>query len=273
VTQTDKLFTGQQQEPGDAALGLYNYKARFYSTTLGRFVSANVLTDDGLNRYAYVRNNPATFNDPTGRKTDTQLDYETAVYNENRATASGCDTACQWTAAADAYRAAEWRAAAAAYQLAADFNACAANPSACQALSAGSSSYSGPEPTSLPTFPGSAGPPTVWFFGDGVQYNATIFPGLGNSSELGVIGDSLTGPHPYVQPIQGPASWGTSGVGITGLGYFGRGKGGVDSFEGKAFQFQICGSGLTACFGFGLGRSAWYVDGGPALTAPLIVTP
>ncbi len=27
VGQTDKLFTGQQQELGDAALGLYNYKA------------------------------------------------------------------------------------------------------------------------------------------------------------------------------------------------------------------------------------------------------
>ncbi len=38
VAQTDKLYTGQQQEPGDAALGLYNYKARFYSTTVGRFV-------------------------------------------------------------------------------------------------------------------------------------------------------------------------------------------------------------------------------------------
>jgi RHS repeat-associated protein len=38
---TDKLFTGQQQEPDDPALGLYNYGARFYSTTLGRFVSAD----------------------------------------------------------------------------------------------------------------------------------------------------------------------------------------------------------------------------------------
>ncbi|MDE3095460.1 MAG: hypothetical protein KGK07_05580 [Chloroflexota bacterium] len=42
VSQTDKLFTGQpygrfrRQEPGDpAALGLYDYRARFYSTLVG----------------------------------------------------------------------------------------------------------------------------------------------------------------------------------------------------------------------------------------------
>jgi RHS repeat-associated protein len=66
VAQTDKLYTGQQQEPGDAALGLYNYKARFYSTTLGRFVSADPTNGGGLNRYAYTYNNPTGSTDPTG---------------------------------------------------------------------------------------------------------------------------------------------------------------------------------------------------------------
>jgi RHS repeat-associated protein len=66
ITQTAKLSTGQQQEPEDAALGLYNYKARFYSTTLGRFVSADPLTRDSLNRYSYVLNNPLAYVDPTG---------------------------------------------------------------------------------------------------------------------------------------------------------------------------------------------------------------
>ena len=42
ITQTDKLYTGQQQELGDA-LGLYNYKARMYSTVTGRFVSADTV--------------------------------------------------------------------------------------------------------------------------------------------------------------------------------------------------------------------------------------
>ncbi|MDE3097536.1 MAG: RHS repeat-associated core domain-containing protein [Chloroflexota bacterium] len=78
VTQTDKLYTGQQQEPGDAALGLYNYKARFYSTTLGRFVAADrampEATSRGLNRYAYAYNSPLRYSDPSGFE-PTQQDY------------------------------------------------------------------------------------------------------------------------------------------------------------------------------------------------------
>ncbi len=73
---TDRAYTGQRQEDTgprqDAtnALGLYNYKARFYSTVTGRFVSADTIvpTADGrgLNRYSYVGNNPLTYSDPTG---------------------------------------------------------------------------------------------------------------------------------------------------------------------------------------------------------------
>jgi len=44
---TGRLYTGQREEAGDPALGLYNYKARFYSTTLGRFVSAEAASDRG----------------------------------------------------------------------------------------------------------------------------------------------------------------------------------------------------------------------------------
>jgi RHS repeat-associated protein len=65
ILQTDRLYTGQRMEGGDAASGLYNYHARFYSTTLGAFVSADTV-GDGLNRYAYVHGNPLTWNDPTG---------------------------------------------------------------------------------------------------------------------------------------------------------------------------------------------------------------
>jgi RHS repeat-associated protein len=67
ITETDKLYTGQQIEPSTTGLGLYNYKARFYSTTLGRFLSPDTLVVDGLNRYTYVKNNPMRYNDPTGR--------------------------------------------------------------------------------------------------------------------------------------------------------------------------------------------------------------
>ena len=67
ITQTDKLFTGQRVEPGDpAALGLYDYRARFYSTLVGRFVSADPVAKDGLNRYAYVLDNPLRLVDPSG---------------------------------------------------------------------------------------------------------------------------------------------------------------------------------------------------------------
>jgi len=70
VTQTDKLYTGQQEEPGDA-LGLYNYRARFYSTTIGRFVSGDPVVADAYdpqawNAYTYVRNNPLRYVDPEG---------------------------------------------------------------------------------------------------------------------------------------------------------------------------------------------------------------
>lgn len=47
VAQTDKLYTRQQIEPGDAALGLYNYKARFYSTVL-RLPAMHGFSEQGM---------------------------------------------------------------------------------------------------------------------------------------------------------------------------------------------------------------------------------
>jgi len=65
---TDKLFTGQREMAG---LGIYHYGARFYSSKLGRFLSADTITPDpfnsqDLNRFSYVRNNPLRYTDPTG---------------------------------------------------------------------------------------------------------------------------------------------------------------------------------------------------------------
>jgi len=85
----DKLFTGQQREMQDTTLNVYNYGARFYSTTLGRFLSADPLmagspgltanlamgaaqamgapaSPFSLDRFAYVGNNPLRYTDPTG---------------------------------------------------------------------------------------------------------------------------------------------------------------------------------------------------------------
>jgi RHS repeat-associated protein len=66
---TDRTYTGQQTEAG-SALKLSYYHARFYSAELGHFVSADSVTPTadsrGLNRYAYVANNPLIYTDPSG---------------------------------------------------------------------------------------------------------------------------------------------------------------------------------------------------------------
>ncbi|CAG4902157.1 RHS repeat-associated core domain-containing protein [Paraburkholderia gardini] len=57
-------YTGQQYL---ASLGLYYYKARMYSPTLGRFLQTDpVGYADDLNWYAYVGNDPVNLTDPTG---------------------------------------------------------------------------------------------------------------------------------------------------------------------------------------------------------------
>ncbi|WP_235524426.1 RHS repeat-associated core domain-containing protein, partial [Caulobacter sp. Root655] len=57
-------YTGQTWIP---ELGLYHYKARVYSPTLGRFLQTDPTGyDDGLNWYAYVGNDPLNRSDPTG---------------------------------------------------------------------------------------------------------------------------------------------------------------------------------------------------------------
>jgi len=63
-------FTGQRR---DANTGLGFYNARYYDSEIGRFISADSIVPGAgdatsFNRYAYVRNNPLRYIDPSGHK-------------------------------------------------------------------------------------------------------------------------------------------------------------------------------------------------------------
>ena len=72
--QTDRTYTGQRTYADN--FGLMYYNARWYDPEIGRFAQADSMVD-GYDRYAYVKNNPINFADPTGHKGE--------CYNEERA--------------------------------------------------------------------------------------------------------------------------------------------------------------------------------------------
>jgi len=70
ASPTDYLFTGQQEVD---YIGLYFYNSRFYDAALGHFVSPDsIIPTPGdpvsYDRFAYVRNNPMKYIDPSGHK-------------------------------------------------------------------------------------------------------------------------------------------------------------------------------------------------------------
>ena len=56
-------YTGQQY---DRVTEQYYLRARYYNPILGRFLQEDVCQGDGLNLYAYCRNNPVVYWDPSG---------------------------------------------------------------------------------------------------------------------------------------------------------------------------------------------------------------
>jgi RHS repeat-associated protein len=68
TTPTNRRYTGQYEE---AELGLYFYGARWVDPYLNRFLSPDDIIPDPTNpidfdRYAFVRNNPVNYSDPSG---------------------------------------------------------------------------------------------------------------------------------------------------------------------------------------------------------------
>jgi RHS repeat-associated protein len=68
ITETDFGYTGQRNY---AYINLIDYRARWYSPTLGRFTQPDTIVPDptntqGWNRFSYVENKPIRYSDPTG---------------------------------------------------------------------------------------------------------------------------------------------------------------------------------------------------------------
>jgi RHS repeat-associated protein len=70
-------YTGQREEAG---IGLYYFNARWYDAQLGRFAQADPIISSGPrgnDRYAYVKNSPLIYSDPTGNRVCEVINGET----------------------------------------------------------------------------------------------------------------------------------------------------------------------------------------------------
>ena len=79
LSPTQYQYTGQYSHTAD--FGLMYYNARWYDPALGRFTQADSIVPpgvQGLDRYAYVNNNPMRYTDPTGHRSCEEDGYNCA---------------------------------------------------------------------------------------------------------------------------------------------------------------------------------------------------
>ena len=63
-------FNGQRYDPISQQ---YYLRARYYNPVIARFIREDTYRGDGLNLYAYCRNNPVYYVDPSGRTAVTRM--------------------------------------------------------------------------------------------------------------------------------------------------------------------------------------------------------
>ena len=76
-------YNGQQFDPISQQ---YYLRARYYKPVIGRFTQEDTYRGDGLNLYAYCRNNPVFYIDPSGHMCEKGVDRVTGEINTRTAT-------------------------------------------------------------------------------------------------------------------------------------------------------------------------------------------
>jgi RHS repeat-associated protein len=77
-------YTGRRLDP---ETGLYYYRARYYSASLGRFLQADPIGyGDDMNMYAYVGGDPVNATDPSGMKCVSVWRYALCVVSDGKQT-------------------------------------------------------------------------------------------------------------------------------------------------------------------------------------------
>ena len=85
TTPTSKRFNAKELQTD---IGLYDYGARFYDPTIGRFISADSVVPrpgnpQNLNRYSYSLSNPVKYLDPTGHDNEISDFLQGALHQWN----------------------------------------------------------------------------------------------------------------------------------------------------------------------------------------------